>query len=96
MSVLADAPTTSTRSRDISFEPTSISSLVIKNRFALPGTRLVRAFSPLGYHQLDEDTRPASAADRHAIAIAGDDPRRVRDVADLVDRLGSTPSSPAT
>lgn len=58
---------------------------------ALPGARLVKAFSHLDYHQLDEDARPAGAADRHAIAIAGDDEQAVQAVADLVDRLGFDP-----
>lgn len=71
------------------FEDPVASSLLVAD--ALPGTQLVRAFSHLGYHQLDEDARPGGAADRHAIAIAGDDPRAVRVVADLVDRIGFDP-----
>lgn len=58
---------------------------------ALPGARLVKAFSHLDYHQLDQDARPPGASDRHAIAIAGDDEPAVRAVADLVDRLGFDP-----
>lgn len=71
------------------FEDGVASSLVVAE--ALPGARLVRAFSHLGYHQLDEDARPAGAPDRHAIAIAGDDTSAVRVVAELVDRLGFDP-----
>jgi predicted dinucleotide-binding enzyme len=71
------------------FEDGVPSSLVVAN--ALPGARLVRAFNHLGYHQLDEDARPAGVPDRHAIAIAGDDPDAVRAVADLVARLGFDP-----
>lgn len=71
------------------FEDGVPSSLIVTR--ALPGARLVRAFSHLGYHQLDEDARPKGAADRHAMAISGDDPRAVQDVADVVDRLGFDP-----
>lgn len=57
----------------------------------LSGSRVVKAFSHLGYHELDEDNRPAGAPDRHVIAVAGDDERAVRTVADVVDRFGFDP-----
>ncbi len=71
------------------FEDVAASSQVVAR--ALPGARLVKAFSHLGYHQLDEDARPAGSPDRHAIAIAGDDADAVRDVAELVERFGFDP-----
>lgn len=71
------------------FEAGAPSSQVVAA--ALPGARLVKAFSHLGYHQLDEDGRAAGAPDRHAIAIAGDDEQAVQAVAGLVDRLGFDP-----
>lgn len=68
------------------FEAGTPSSLVVAS--ALPGARVVRAFNHLGYHQLEEDARPAGSADRRAIAIAGDEPEAVREVAELVERMG--------
>ncbi len=65
------------------------SSMVVSA--SLPGVRLVKAFSHFGYHQLDEDARPAGAPDRHAMAIAGDDAEALRTVAELVDRFGFDP-----
>ena len=70
------------------FEERASSPLVAA---AIPGAAVVKSFSHLGYHQLDEDARPAGAADRHAIAVAGDDHGAVTAVADLIDRLGFDP-----
>lgn len=64
-----------------------ISSSEVVQAF-LPESHVVKTFSHLGYHQLDEDGRPAGASDRHAIAIAGDDEQAVEVVAELVDRIG--------
>ncbi len=58
---------------------------------SLPGARVVKALSHLGYHELDTDARPVGAPDRHAIAVAGDDPSAVSSAADVVDRLGFDP-----
>ncbi len=57
----------------------------------LPGARIVKAFSHLGYHELDERGRPAGAPDRIALALAGDDAEDVATVAALVDELGFDP-----
>lgn len=57
----------------------------------LHGSRVVKAFNHLGYHDLDEGPRPRGAADRKAVALAGDDPTALALVAGLVDDLGFDP-----
>ena len=51
----------------------------------------MKTFNHLGYHQLEDLSRPRGAADRAALAVSGDDPDAVAAVADLVDRLGFDP-----
>jgi 8-hydroxy-5-deazaflavin:NADPH oxidoreductase len=61
-------------------------SSIVQRHF--PSARVVKSLNQLGYHQLEETTRPAGAADRIAIAAAGDDQLAVRTVMKLIDRLG--------
>ena len=65
------------------------SSEVVASRFA--GSRVVKTLNHLGYHQLDEEARPARNPDRRALGIAGDDPAAVELVRTFVDRIGFDP-----
>ena len=56
----------------------------------LDGAHVVKAFNHMGYHDLEEGARPAGAADRKAIGIAGPWPWAER-AAELVDALGFDP-----
>ncbi|SMG24007.1 NADPH-dependent F420 reductase [Agreia pratensis] len=54
----------------------------------LPGSRVVKAFNHMGYHDLDEGPRPSGDPDRKAIALSGDDVAANEVAADLIDSLG--------
>jgi predicted dinucleotide-binding enzyme len=62
------------------------SSVVVQERF--PTARVVKSLNQLGYHELEEGSRPRGMPGRIAIAAAGDDRAAVRAVLQLIDRLG--------
>ncbi|WP_342589080.1 MULTISPECIES: NADPH-dependent F420 reductase [unclassified Microbacterium] len=70
---------------DLSDPRTSTSELVQE---FLPESRVVKALNHMGYHDLEDESRPAGAAGRKAIAVAGDEPGDLARVAEVIDRLG--------
>ena len=54
----------------------------------LPDSRVVKAFNNIYFRHLASLARPAGAADRSALAIAGDDPGAKAEVTALLDAIG--------
>jgi 8-hydroxy-5-deazaflavin:NADPH oxidoreductase len=70
------------------FEDGASSELVAAR---LPGSTVVKALNHIGYHDLEDQTRPAHAPGRRAAGVAGDDPAAVDVIASFIGRLGYDP-----
>jgi 8-hydroxy-5-deazaflavin:NADPH oxidoreductase len=62
------------------------SSEIVQQR--LDRSTVVKTLNHIGYHELDDERRPAGSADRRALGVAGDDPGAVGVVADVIERIG--------
>ncbi|MBO3750108.1 NAD(P)-binding domain-containing protein [Streptosporangiaceae bacterium NEAU-GS5] len=67
-------------------DPAYGSSEIVARRLA--GATVVKTLNHLGYHELEDDRRPADAADRRALGVAADDPAAAALVAEVVERIG--------
>jgi 8-hydroxy-5-deazaflavin:NADPH oxidoreductase len=65
------------------------SSEIVQSRLAR--SKVVKTLNHIGYHEMEDDRRPAGAPDRRALGVAGDDPGAVESVAEVIDRVGYDP-----
>jgi predicted dinucleotide-binding enzyme len=62
------------------------SSEIVQRRLAR--STIVKTLNHIGYHEMEEDRRPAGSPDRRALGVAGDDPSAVEGVAGVIERIG--------
>jgi predicted dinucleotide-binding enzyme len=62
------------------------SSEIVQRR--LTGSTVVKTLNHLGYHQLEDESRPRGSPERRSLGVAGDDPAAVDVVAEFIERIG--------
>jgi predicted dinucleotide-binding enzyme len=62
------------------------SSEIVQHRLAR--SAVVKTLNHIGYHELEDDRRPAGSPDRRALGVASDDPDALDVVAELIERMG--------
>ncbi len=62
------------------------SSEIVQRR--LVRSTVVKTLNHIGYHELEDERRPRGSLERRALGVAGDDPRAVDVVAELIERIG--------
>ncbi|MFC7384407.1 NADPH-dependent F420 reductase [Sphaerisporangium rhizosphaerae] len=67
-------------------DPRYGSSEIVQRRLSL--STVVKTLNHIGYHELEEERRPAGSPERHALGVAGDDPGAVGVVAEFIERIG--------
>jgi predicted dinucleotide-binding enzyme len=67
-------------------DPRYGSSEIVASR--LTRSTIVKTFNHIGYHELDDERRPAGSPRRRALGVAGDDHNAVDLVADVIERIG--------
>ncbi|STC69115.1 MULTISPECIES: NADPH-dependent F420 reductase [Corynebacterium] len=77
------------------FEDPELSSSEIVAKHLAQST-VVRTLNHIGYHDMDEDHRPAGAPDRRALAVAADDEEAKQLVMNFIDTVGFDPVDAGT
>jgi predicted dinucleotide-binding enzyme len=54
----------------------------------LDRSNVVKTLNHIGYHEMEDDRRPAGSPDRRALGVAGDDPAAVDALAEVIERIG--------
>jgi predicted dinucleotide-binding enzyme len=67
-------------------DPLYSSSEIVQRR--LSRSIVVKTLNHIGYHDMEDDRRPADSPERRALGVAGDDPDGVRAVAGVIERIG--------
>jgi predicted dinucleotide-binding enzyme len=65
------------------------SSEIVADRLAR--STIVKTLNHIGYHELEDQRRPAGSPERRAVGVASDDPHAADVVAELIERIGYDP-----